>query len=193
MRILFALAIALSVLSPTHSQGEQTMCTGAEPAAAGAAKGAADVGMAAAAGEGFGASAASLAAANAAGAVGGDAIGTLLAGNAASWGIGIAPEVAAASAPFLAGASAGLSAAGGGGLTASNVAAGASAANAGVGLLTAMKGQKTPAPPAMTAPIVMPTPDDQASQRARSAMLSKLSQRRGRTSTILSNDTLGGN
>lgn len=83
-------------------------------------------------------------------------------------------------------------AAGGSGLTLSNVAAGTSIANAGMGILSAL-GAKKPAAPTLLAPITMPTADDLATQRARAAMIAKLSQQRGRTSTILSNDSLGGN
>lgn len=77
--------------------------------------------------------------------------------------------------------------------TLSQIAAGTSVANAGLGILNAIQGRKIPAAPSLLAPTVMPTPDDLATQRARAAMIAKLSQQRGRTSTILSNDTLGGN
>jgi hypothetical protein len=149
-----------------------------------------------------GAAAGTMAAANAAGAAGGDALGTLIAGNAANWGVSVAPELMAAGAGLAAGSGVGGGATEGatgtaagtkGGVSLSTLASGASVANAGMGLLTAMKGTKTPPPPSLLAPIVMPTADDLATQRARSAMIAKLSQRRGRTSTILSNDTLGGN
>lgn len=46
-----------------------------------------------------------------------------------------------------------------------------------------------PAPPSVTAPTVMPTPDDEAIQAEKRKKLSALSQRRGRQSTILSDNT----
>lgn len=178
MRTLM-LVLALTALAPSYSKGD-TMCTGAEAPAAASAKGAADVG----------ATAGSLAAANVAGATGGDALGTLIAGNAANWGVSIAPELAAGAA----GAAAGAASSGGGtGLTLSNVSAGASAANAGLGLLSAIKGSKVPAAPQLLPPTVMPTTDDLTVRRAKAAELNALARRRGRASTILSNDTLGGN
>lgn len=183
MRLLFVAAVALAAISPAHSKGELIMCTGAEPAiaegAAGAAKGAADVGAAAG----------TVGAANAVGAAGGDALGSLIAGNAGAWGVTVAPELAAGAGGAAAGSA---SSSGGSGSTLSQVATGASAANAGVGLLSAITA-KRPTAPTLAAPILMPTPDDAATQRARNAMLSTMAQRRGRASTILSNptDTLG--
>mgnify|MGYP003396221354 CR=1 FL=1 len=46
-----------------------------------------------------------------------------------------------------------------------------------------------PAPPTVTTPTVMPTPDDEASKAAKRRQLSGLAQRRGRQSTILSDST----
>lgn len=185
-----ALGLVLA-LTAGQTKGEATMCTGAEAApAAEAAKGATEV---AAAGEAAGASATSIAAANAAGAAGGDALGTLIAGNAGTWGVAVAPEVSAAAAPYLAGAAAGAGA-GAGMSTASKVMTGASAVNAGTGVLQAFSARRgIPAAPALTQPAVMPTTDDLASQRARASLVQQFAARRGRTSTILSNDTLGGN
>ena len=110
-------------------------------------------------------------------------IDAAVAASAASAGAGIAGSAAGA------GAGAGATS----GLTLSNLATGASAVNAGLGLTNALSGKKTPAAPSLTPPIIMPSADDEATKRARAAAISKLSQRRGRTSTILSNDTLGGN
>lgn len=187
--IIAAVVIAIDLFviagQPTKAQhkGDCIMCTGAEPAAAGSAKAAADV------------AAADVAAAGGTGLTLGTAGATgLTAGTAGA--TGFSPALAAAG--FTAGEAAGAGLATGIGstlskLTSSQVTAGASAANAGVGLLGAIKGQKTPPAPSLLAPITMPTSDDLATQRARKAMLATLSKRRGRTSTILSNDTLGGN
>lgn len=194
MRSLAAVAIIIA-LAAFETKGETTMCTGAEAApAAEAAKGASEVGAAAAAGEGAGATATSIAAANAAGAAGGDALGTLIAGNAGTWGVTVAPEVSAAAAPYLAGAAAGAASGGAGMSTFGKITAGASAVNAGTGVLQAMSARKgIPAAPALTQPTTMPTTDDLAARRARAALIQQFSARRGRSSTILSNDTLGGN
>lgn len=193
---IVALAAALTVLLLTHDIGDQAMCTGAEPAAAGAAKAGADV-------------------AAGAGAAGGVAGGTgLTLGTAGATGLtagaagaaGFSPALAAAG--FTAGEAAGaglaagvgsaISKAGAGtasdsGITLSKLAAGASVANAGLGVLSAIKGAKTPPAPTLTAPTVMPSPDDEAARRAKAAILAKMAARSGRTSTILSSDTLGGN
>ena len=57
-------------------------------------------------------------------------------------------------------------------------------------LFTAFQGSPDqPAPPATTTPTVMPTPDDEASKAAKRRQLSGLAQRRGRQSTILSDNT----
>lgn len=201
--IVAAITSGLLVLWLTHNIGDKTMCTGAEPAAAGAAKGAAD-------------------AAAATGAAGGVAGGTgLTLGTAGATGLtagaagaaGLSPALAAAG--FTAGeaAGAGLAAgvgsalSGGGGsgaattagagadsgVTLSKLAVGASVANAGLGVMNALKGQKLPPAPQLTPPKVMPSPDDEATRRAKAAILAKLAARSGRTSTILSSDTLGGN
>jgi hypothetical protein len=122
---------------------------------------------------------------------GGDALGALIAGNAANWGVSVAPELLATTAGVAAGAAGG----GGSGTTSllSKAATGASAANAGLGLVNAVKGTKTPAAPAVTPVRVMPSPDDATVLRAKAAALSAMRSRRGRQSTILSNDSLGGN
>lgn len=193
--------IAVSViLVDGYQKGECIVCTGAEPAAATAAKTAGEV------------AAATGAAGGAAGGtgltIGAGGITGLTAGAAGA--AGLSPALAAAG--FTAGQAAGAglaagvgaslaSGAGGGGSAAAwsptltQVATGASIANAGMGLLTGMKGTKTPdtpRAPSLLAPIVMPAADDEAQRRARAAMTAKLQQRRGRASTILSNDTLGG-
>lgn len=189
----FVVTFCIIIIGPPLAKGECTMCTGAEAAAAGSAKGTAG----AAAGSGLTATAATgglgagLAATTSAGLTATAATGGLGAGLAATGvGTGFALTPAAAAA-FGTGAAtgAGLSSL----LTAKNVTAGASAVNAGVGLLSAIKGAKTPAAPTLEKPLVMPSPDDETVKRARRSMLQTLSQRRGRSSTILSNDTLGGN
>ena len=179
------------------------MCTGAEPAAAGAAKGATDIAAASGAAGGvaggtgltLGTAGATGLTAGAAGAAGlSPALATagFTAGEAA--GMGLASGVGSAIAGSGgSGATAGASGTAGSGLTLSKLAAGASVANAGMGIMTALQGRNTPSAPSLTAPIVMPTADDLATQRARAAMIANLSKRRGRTSTILSSDTLGGN
>lgn len=61
----------------------------------------------------------------------------------------------------------------------------------GVGsVFNAFKGTPDqPAPPVLTTPTVMPTPDDAAAKAAKRRQLSGLAQRRGRQSTILSDNT----
>lgn len=57
-------------------------------------------------------------------------------------------------------------------------------------------GKSSPAPPPITQPTVMPTPDDEATRSAKRKSLAGQIQRRGRQSTILSDpvssDLLGG-
>jgi len=48
------------------------------------------------------------------------------------------------------------------------------------------------AAPTVKAPTVMPEPDDDASKRAKGRQAASMTQRRGRQSTILSEDTGGG-
>ena len=201
--IIAAVVITIDLIliagHPTQAQqkGDCIMCTGAEPAAAGAAKGATEVAAAsglaggAAGGTGLtlgtaGATGLTAGAAGAAGFSPALAAAGFTAGEAA--GLGLASGVGSAISQ-----TAGSASTAGKGLTMADLSAGASAANAGLGLLSAMKGQKTPPAPSLLAPVVMPTNDDEATRRARKAMLATLSKRRGRTSTILSNDTLGGN
>ena len=137
---------------------------------------------------GAGAAAGSEAFASGVGAAGGDAMGSLIASNAGAWGVNVAPEIASLAMPAAAGA-AGLSTM----FNAQNITAGAAAANAGLGIIGAAKGSKAPPAPTISPPPVMPVSDSEATQRARRSMLQTLSQQRGRSSTILSNDTLGGN
>lgn len=175
MKIPAALMVALAVLLSTHSQGDQNMCTGAEPAAA---KAVSDVAMAAAAEE------AATGAAMTALASGAEALPAAIAASDAVYAGATMASAAAAS--------------GTGGGTAgstpslSTLATGASAANAGLGILQALEGRNLPRTPKVAGPTIMPAPDDEATRRARAAKVSALSQRRGRASTILSNDTLGG-
>lgn len=70
-----------------------------------------------------------------------------------------------------------------------------SAIGSGLGAVSSISGmfggKKESAPPPVSKPTVMPEPDDEASRAAKRRALAGAAQRRGRQSTILSDDTSG--
>ena len=64
--------------------------------------------------------------------------------------------------------------------------------NAVTSIFTGPEEPKVAKPPPIPEPAVMPTPDDEATRRARARSVQVQQQRRGRASTIFTEDGLGG-